>query len=266
MNYYSIISFQKTIQMLRFHHFPTITSTVQHGKKLWRTIAFPTLNLSATSSLSSWTYKVRISIDNKFFSWMGAYFADRNHCEVHAFGMTWDQRYGMETTVTFLHKMRENIVFESVEKLQLQLQKDMKRCYEHMRTVCTFWSFDVMHPGHEHYLTFAKQQGDFLTTIVASDHSITTFKKHHPTFSQHQRIEHIEALGLVDTIVPWDPTNHFAYLGSYTPEVLVFWYDQHTRGVEQRYQDQQFSTPFFVQAPSHYPDRYKSSLIKLSQQ
>jgi cytidyltransferase-like protein len=245
-----------------FHTFPTLTSTILHGKKLGRTLRFPTLNCTGQVAMSSWTYKVRIKIDNQFFSWMGVYFSQEQRCEVHAFQMQWEHRYWKEITVTFLHKIRENKKFETVNLLQQQLQKDKEWCHSNLWNVFTFGSFDLIHPGHLAYLTHAKQQGDFLTTIVASDESIRQFKQHEPQYSQSKRIHHLQDTWLVDTIIAWHPQNFYSTLQDTLPRVLVFGYDQHLQWVASRYHRQSLPLPFFIQANAYHPEVFKSSKLK----
>lgn len=242
-----------------------IHSIVQHGNKRGRTIWYPTLNIEGSVNLISGTYMVRISINQQYYSWMGVYFSDRKYCEVHAFGMIWDQRYNKEVTVTFLEYIRENQKFETLEALKTQLHVDKQRCQQNAWTTLTFGSFDLLHPWHEAYLSFAKLHGEKLITIVACDESIQRFKKHPPTFSQVQRIKALEALALIDQILPGDPKDFFKQLKSIQPNVLVFGYDQDTQGVENRYKKQGLPVPFLVKAPSHQPQIYKSSLLKTNQ-
>jgi len=45
-----------------------------------------------------------------------------------------------------------------------------------MKTVMTFGTFDIVHPGHIHFLQQAKTYGDRLITIVARDMNVQKFK------------------------------------------------------------------------------------------
>lgn len=251
--------------MSRFSRLPIIEGEVQHGNKRGRTIWYPTLNITGTANLLSGTYMVRIYIQEQYFTWMGVCFSDRNHCEVHAFEMTWNHRYGKKITVAFLKYIRHNKQFKNLDELQAQLLSDQQRCLSHTRKVLTFWSFDLLHDWHEAYLRFAKLYGEKLITIVASDESILRFKKHIPTFSQDQRIKTLASLQLVDEILPGHPKDFFKHLIDIKPDVLVFGYDQNTQGVEDRYKDQEIPKPIFIKAPSHYPHIYKSSILKSNQ-
>lgn len=241
-----------------------ISGIVTHGKKLWRTLWFPTLNINAQHSLDSWTYKVRVRINNQLFSGMAVWFQERNLCEVHCFGMQGDNRYDQDVDVTFIKYIRPNQQFSWVEALTTQLYQDKLRCENNTIKVMTFGSFDVLHAWHLHYLTFAAQQWDHLLTVVASDASILRFKSTPSHYSQSQRIDHINASWVQTTVVPWSETDYFAVLKNYQPDVLVFGYDQNTLHVEQWYTKQSLALPVFIQAPSYHPERYKSSLIKAS--
>jgi FAD synthetase len=44
------------------------------------------------------------------------------------------------------------------------------------RVVMTFGTFDLLHPGHLHYLSEAKKLGDYLITIVARDATVERLK------------------------------------------------------------------------------------------
>ena len=46
-----------------------------------------------------------------------------------------------------------------------------------MKTVLAFGTFDVLHPGHIHYLKKAKGLGDRLVVIVSRDDSVRLIKK-----------------------------------------------------------------------------------------
>ncbi|HLC71304.1 MAG TPA: adenylyltransferase/cytidyltransferase family protein, partial [Candidatus Nanoarchaeia archaeon] len=38
-----------------------------------------------------------------------------------------------------------------------------------MKTVMCFGTFDILHPGHLHYLQQAKKYGDYLMVVIARD-------------------------------------------------------------------------------------------------
>jgi FAD synthetase len=57
--------------------------------------------------------------------------------------------------------------------------------------VIVFGTFDYLHPGHKSFLKQAKKLGDFLTVVVACDHTIKHLKKITPHHSEKQRVKMI---------------------------------------------------------------------------
>ena len=56
--------------------------------------------------------------------------------------------------------------------------------------------FDIVHPGHIHYLTEARKLGDELFVVVASD-AIVERRKQRPVMDQNARLTVISALKMV---------------------------------------------------------------------
>ena len=68
------------------------------------------------------------------------------------------------------------------------------------RTVITFGTFDVLHIGHLRILQRARALGDRLVVGVSSDALNITKKGRPPVFSEHERLELISALSVVDSV------------------------------------------------------------------
>ena len=65
--------------------------------------------------------------------------------------------------------------------------------------------FDIIHPGHIHFLNQSKAHGDLLFVLLESDKSVEKLKgKDRPIFNQNQRANVIEALSSVSFIVKLD--------------------------------------------------------------
>ncbi len=86
-------------------------------------------------------------------------------------------------------------------------------------------TFDILHPGHVHYLEDAATYGDELHVIVARGENVT--HKAPPVLSDHQRLEMVDALGVVDTARLGHPEDIFVPIEEIDPEVIVLGYDQH---------------------------------------
>lgn len=68
------------------------------------------------------------------------------------------------------------------------------------RTVITFGTFDVLHIGHLRILQRARALGDRLVVGVSSDALNVSKKGRPPVFNEHERIELIAALEVVDSV------------------------------------------------------------------
>lgn len=85
--------------------------------------------------------------------------------------------------------------------------------------------FDLLHPGHIHYLAEAKKLGDELVVVVARDRTAERFK-HRPIASEDQRLEMVRALKPVDRAVLGNEGDIFEILTELRPDVIALGYDQ----------------------------------------
>lgn len=111
-----------------------LSGNVYEGKKLGRTIGFPTANINVGNNdkliPANGVYAVEVKYKNSLFGGMmnignrpsvkGAEWS----IEVNIFDFDKDI-YGQNLTVYFLNKMRDEQKFESIDDLKLQLAKDM---------------------------------------------------------------------------------------------------------------------------------------------
>ena len=94
-----------------------------------------------------------------------------------------------------------------------------------MRRVVAQGTFDILHPGHLHYLTEAKSRGDRLDVIVARAENVTHKPK--PIISDHQRCEMVAALDPVDAAHLGHTEDFFVPIREIDPDVIVLGHDQH---------------------------------------
>ena len=85
--------------------------------------------------------------------------------------------------------------------------------------VLTFGTFDIFHPGHEHYLHEAKKLGDELYVIVARDSMVKHKPK--PIIPEHQRLIMVQALRIVDKAVLGSEKNMFEPLYEIQPDIIA---------------------------------------------
>lgn len=112
-----------------------LSGRVMHGAKLGRTLGCPTANihLPALSFPLSGVYVVEVS--GSFGKKRGVASFGLNptvsdtrtqKCEVHVFDLN-QSLYGQRLHVTFLHKLRDEWKFDSLEALQAQIHQDMSQ-------------------------------------------------------------------------------------------------------------------------------------------
>jgi FAD synthetase len=94
-----------------------------------------------------------------------------------------------------------------------------------MKRVVAQGTFDILHPGHVHYLREAKSMGDRLHVIVARQNNVT----HKPDLivPASQRVEMVGALDPVDHARLGHPSDIFVPIEEIDPDVIVLGHDQH---------------------------------------
>jgi len=86
-------------------------------------------------------------------------------------------------------------------------------------------TFDLLHPGHVHYLREAAAMGDRLVVIVARAPNVT--HKPAPICPAEQRRQVVGALSPVDEAILGDREDIFAPIERLDPAVIALGYDQH---------------------------------------
>lgn len=109
----------------------SICGRVAHGRKLGRTIGFPTANVLLKRRVSpvSGVYAVTVAIDGQSLPGVAnvghrpTVNGTHQQLEVHLFDHTLDL-YGKQLEVSLLHKLRDETKFASVDALKMQIQRD----------------------------------------------------------------------------------------------------------------------------------------------
>lgn len=135
------------------------------------------------------------------------------------------------------------------------------------KTAMAFGSFDVLHPGHIHYLKGASRYGN-LIVVVARDVNIRKLKGRDPLIDERSRLEIVGSLRFVHKAVlggrvgkGWNDI--YNILLKYRPDVLVFGYDQRIdMGYLKRFLGENGLRPRIVRLRPFREYRYKSSRLK----
>jgi len=104
-----------------------------------------------------------------------------------------------------------------------ELQRELGRLRQHgKRVVFTNGCFDLLHPGHVHYLTQARALGDALIVALNSDGAVRELKgPGRPILKEQERAQVIAALGCVDYVTIFDDVSPRATISALRPEILV---------------------------------------------
>ena len=86
--------------------------------------------------------------------------------------------------------------------------------------------FDIIHPGHIHTLNAAKDLGDVLVVVVATDKTAEKMKKRLPLHNQDQRKTLVDALSVVDLSVVGHEGDIFKTVEFIRPQIIALGYDQ----------------------------------------
>jgi len=93
------------------------------------------------------------------------------------------------------------------------------------RLVVAQGTFDILHPGHRHYLDDAAAMGDRLVVIVARSENVT--HKAPPVLPGPQRREMVASLKPVDEARLGHPEDIFVPIERLNPDVIALGFDQH---------------------------------------
>lgn len=94
-----------------------------------------------------------------------------------------------------------------------------------MTRVVAQGTFDIIHPGHVHYLSEAAAMGDELYVIVARKRNVD--HKAPPICSARQRRDVVAALEVVDEAILGHESDIFAPIETIDPDVIALGHDQH---------------------------------------
>ena len=137
-----------------------------------------------------------------------------------------------------------------------------------MTTVLAFGTFDLLHPGHEFFLSEARKLGDRLLVSMPADADVMYLKRKPPGHTFSVRSAAVKETGLVDDIFASDPPEAhgtFSLVERAAPDIIALGYDQQALGTaleewKTRYQ----KSVELVTLPAYQPERYKTSLLRKS--
>lgn len=95
--------------------------------------------------------------------------------------------------------------------------------------------FDLLHIGHLHYLREARDMGDDLVVVIATDETVRE-RKHSPIMPAEMRRELVASLKPVDVAVVGHTGDPFRVVERLHPDVIALGYDQEVEGLQRELQ------------------------------
>jgi FAD synthetase len=133
-----------------------------------------------------------------------------------------------------------------------------------MKRVLVFGTFDIFHPGHEHFLSQAKKHGDELIVVVARDSTVKQVKGELPVRDENYRLSTIEKLDYVDKAMLGHVTeDKYKIIEGIKPDMICLGYDQlaFVDGLEKELKKRGLTTSI-TRIDAYKPNIYKSSHYK----
>lgn len=230
----------------------------QKGRTLW----YPTINIPLTNpDIKEGVYKVNILINDVKYSWIWAYKSWL--FEANIFDFSWDL-YWQTVEIIILHKIRNIIKFKDLSSLSDQIKKDIVKVKSIKYRVLSFWTFDLVHPWHEHYLKQASFLGDELFTIIARDQTVKSIKGFLPINDENNRMISIKNLWYSNQVLLWSHDDKLECIKSLKPQFIAIWYDQTSFTKDLNNLNLLWINAQIVVITPFKPEIYKSSIIKSS--
>jgi cytidyltransferase-like protein len=130
--------------------------------------------------------------------------------------------------------------------------------------VMVFGTFDIFHLGHRSFLKQAKENGDYLTVVVARDKTVKSVKKQDAKNKEQTRLENVQKSMLADEVVLGSLGDKYEVIKKYKPDVICLGYDQKFFIKELRDKLEEFglNNTKVVRLDSYEPEKYKSSKLR----
>ncbi len=122
-----------------------------------------------------------------------------------------------------------------------------------------FGTFDIFHPGHEHYLSEASKFADRMTVVIARDHRVFSGKWQDAVHTELLRRDIVERAFPDAHVILGDEHDIFAPIRELLPDVLAFGYDQ--RVPEDKIREL-FPDIEIIRVGGHEVEKWKSSILR----
>jgi FAD synthetase len=131
-----------------------------------------------------------------------------------------------------------------------------------MDTVLVFGTFDLLHKGHEYFLSSARRRGDRLVVVVGTDRNVVKFKGRLPVENQRERLAKVRALPSVEqAILGREDLDYIKMIDRIKPKIICLGYDQDSLGLEARLRGRGIS---IARLEPYKETEFKTSVLRLN--
>ncbi len=132
-----------------------------------------------------------------------------------------------------------------------------------MRKVLVFGTFDILHKGHEYFLSHAKREGEELFAIVARDETVERVKGMPPVNKENKRLEALKSLEVINDAFLGEKKDFLLSVKKVMPDIICLGYDQKflVKELEEEIKNQNWNIEV-KRIDAYYADRYKSSILR----
>lgn len=131
--------------------------------------------------------------------------------------------------------------------------------------VMVFGTFDILHKGHEFYISKAKQYGDYMIAVIGRDSTVAKLKGSMPKNDEIERVKQLQKSQLVNEVILGNQGDKYKVIEEHLPDVLIFGYDQQSFniGIEKELKKRNLESIKIIQIEESFkPEIYKSSKLK----
>ncbi|MBD3202982.1 adenylyltransferase/cytidyltransferase family protein [Candidatus Woesearchaeota archaeon] len=129
--------------------------------------------------------------------------------------------------------------------------------------VMVFGTFDIIHPGHVHFLKTAKKHGKHLTIVLARSENVEKIKGKSPIFSNDTRMKNIKYLDIADKVMLGNKDDPYLVIENEKPDIICLGYDQesYTENLEGKLEKRGLNLKI-KRLSSYKPEIFKSSKLR----
>ena len=129
--------------------------------------------------------------------------------------------------------------------------------------VMAMGTFDMLHPGHLHYLKEARKCGDYLVVVVARDQTVEKERGRRPVVDEKDRLEMVKAVTLVDEAVLGNIGDKLKVVEQCKPDIICLGYDQRVDADKLKEELESRGLDVEIRRMKGYKaGKYKSSILK----